>query len=122
MEGTTESVVPYSLNAYQEDAKRTMGYRKLDPFNLAVAGLGITGEAGEVADYIKKVVSHGHELDPKKLMSELGDTMWYISLLATLLEVSLEDIAKQNIDKLRARYPRGFESARSVNREETKDQ
>ena len=120
MESKTESAV-YSLNDYQEDAKRTMGYRTLDSFNLAVAGLGITGEAGEVADYIKKVVSHGHKLDPKKLMAELGDTMWYISLLATLLEVSLEDIAKQNIAKLRARYPQGFESARSVNREESKE-
>jgi NTP pyrophosphatase (non-canonical NTP hydrolase) len=116
MEG--QAVKPYTLNEYQADAKRTMAKRQLDFFNLAVAGLGITGEAGEVADYIKKVVSHGHEFDAAKLKAELGDLMWYISMLATLMEVPLEDIAHQNIEKLRKRYPKGFEAERSINRED----
>lgn len=109
----------YTLNSYQRDAARTLlPTRQLDAHNLSVGGLGLAGEAGEVVDLIKKVVSHGHPLDKDKMVEELGDVLWYLSMLCTLLGVPLEDMAFRNIDKLKRRYPNGFESARSIHREE----
>lgn len=118
MAGVEEVRSVYTLNSYQQDASRTLSpYRKLDDFNLAVGGLGLAGEAGEVVDLIKKVVSHGHEFDPVKMSEELGDVLWYIAMLCTLMGVSMEDVAFRNIDKLKRRYPNGFDTERSKKRE-----
>lgn len=106
------------LNEYQELAARTLSSRKLSDVNLAVLGLGIAGEAGEVADLIKKTVGHGHELNKAKLLEEVGDVLWYCAGLATLLEVDLSQVARDNIEKLRKRYPQGFDPERSRNRSE----
>lgn len=85
---------------------------------LATFGLGIAGEAGEVADLIKKHVGHGHTLDQQKLVKELGDVLWYISALCTLNGLSLADVARTNVAKLRLRYPDGFTEEASINRKE----
>lgn len=114
------------FNTYQDKAARTLARRPLEQYTpeeiktkLAVMGLGVTGEAGEVADHIKKHVGHGHELVREHLMKELGDVLWYLAALATLLDVSLEDVAAKNIAKLQARYPNGFSEADSINRKDT---
>ena len=106
---------------YQEQAARTL--RRAHPdhpdfearreHNIAVMGLGIAGEAGEVADYLKKVLGHGHEFDLAKLVKELGDVLWYVAALATMHGMRLEDVAGLNILKLRERYPEGFSEAAS---------
>lgn len=86
---------------------------------LADGGLGMAGESGEVADIIKKVVSQGHPLDAEKrgkIKKELGDVLWYIAEVATLLDLSLDEVAQDNVDKLLARYPEGFSTDRSLNR------
>jgi len=86
---------------------------------LADGALGLAGESGEVADIIKKVVSQGHPLDDEKwgkIKKELGDVLWYIAEVATLLDMSLDEVAQENIDKLLARYPEGFTTERSLNR------
>jgi NTP pyrophosphatase (non-canonical NTP hydrolase) len=75
---------------------------------LACWGLGVAGEAGEVADYLKKVLYHGHYFDQLKLVKEMGDVLWYLAALAETLDIGLEEIAVANIAKLRARYPDGF--------------
>jgi NTP pyrophosphatase (non-canonical NTP hydrolase) len=81
------------------------------------AALGLAGESGEVADHLKKVFYHGHEMDIPKLVKEAGDILWYINLLADALGMPLEEIAAQNISKLERRYPGGqFSTERSVNR------
>jgi NTP pyrophosphatase (non-canonical NTP hydrolase) len=91
----------------------------MDPLmRLAVAGLGIAGEAGEVADMIKKHVGHGHPLDKEKLSKELGDALWYVQEISEVLDIPLEDIAAGNILKLMKRYPEGFSEERSINRVE----
>lgn len=105
------------LNEYQELAERTAG-RKDQRERFCNFGLGIAGEAGEVTDYLKKVLFHGHELDKDKLCKELGDVMWYVATIATTAGLTLEEVAIENIDKLRKRYPEGFEEVRSINREE----
>ena len=63
--------------------------------------MGISGEAGEVTDYIKKLLFHGHILDKNKMKEELGDVLWYIATIGTTVGLSLEDIAESNILKLK---------------------
>lgn len=78
--------------------------------------LGITGEAGEVADLIKKHIFHGHDLDTDALVKEIGDVCWYVALLCTAIGVDLESVMEKNIEKLKTRYPEGFSSEASINR------
>ena len=117
---------------YQNEALRTAGQKQQWDFtlpspsspqqaqpardSLAVAALGLAGEAGEAADLLKKVLFHNHPLDRTKLTKELGDVLWYLSLCAHVAGLSLEDVAKANILKLRSRYPEGFDPNRSLNR------
>ncbi|MFY7949371.1 MAG: MazG nucleotide pyrophosphohydrolase domain-containing protein, partial [Gemmatimonas sp.] len=61
---------------------------------------------------------HATPLDKDALIKELGDCLWYIGACATVLDLSLADIAQRNIDKLRTRYPEGFDPERSRNRSE----
>lgn len=81
-------------------------------------GLGITGEAGEVADLIKKEYFHQHPRNPEKIKDELGDVLYYLAMCASLYEWTLDEVAQHNMNKLAARYPNGFESERSINRSE----
>lgn len=84
---------------------------------LAIRALGIAGEAGEVADLVKKHVGHGHPLDVAKLKYELGDVLWYVAGIASAVGLSLSDVAAGNLEKLRARYPEGhFSTERSISR------
>ena len=83
---------------------------------LLNAALGLTGEAGEFADAIKKALFHHHGLNKDALVKELGDMLFYIRLAALGLGVSLEHIAEENDRKLRARYPDGFTVERSMHR------
>jgi len=80
--------------------------------------LGLAGEAGEVVDYIKKGVFHRHGIDPKKVEDELGDVLWYIAEIATILGLSMSDIMQNNVNKLMKRYPNGFTIEDSINRKE----
>jgi len=108
-----------SLNEYQRRSMRTstLVFNEADwAFQLSGYGLGIAGEAGEVADYLKKVLHHGHELDRERLKKELGDVLWYAAAIADRADLTLEEVAQANIDKLMERYPEGFTSERSINR------
>ncbi len=116
VEGKAETLTP---NEYQKLAMRTasgMNHNKNDM--LMNAALGICGEGGEVADMVKKATFQGHELDKEHLAKELGDVAWYIAVGAYAIGYDFETILQMNIDKLKARYPDGFESARSRNRKE----
>lgn len=106
----------FTWDDYEEEAMRTAG--DLDEREMLVNGaLGIAGEAGEVADLIKKHLFHGHPLDPIKVARELGDVLWYVALLAVAIGWRLEDIARANVAKLKSRYPDGFDPERSKARE-----
>ena len=106
-----------TANDYHRMALRTAGEYDtvLDMMRNAVYGLN--GESGEVIDLLKKHEFQGHELDRDKMIDEAGDVCWYIALLATALNVSLEEIMTKNIEKLKKRYPDGFDKNRSMNRE-----
>lgn len=84
---------------------------------LTVSALGVAGEAGEVADIIKKHVGHAHPLNEDKLKDELGDVLWYVADLAKTLGITLSSVAEHNVAKLQKRYPEGFSTERSINRE-----
>ena len=108
------------LNTYQQLAERTSRFA-LEGYSdnrILMATLGLTGESGEVADYIKKVIFHSHNLDQLKLIKEMGDVLWYIAELASTLHIPLEDIALINLEKLTQRYKGQFSSEASINRSE----
>lgn len=105
-----------NFTEYQSLARRTSNQEDY-PDDLLNAALGITGEAGEIADCIKKVVYHTHKLDKTVIAAELGDLMWYLAKACDAIGWDMEDVAEANIEKLRKRYPNGFEVERSVNRE-----
>ena len=79
--------------------------------------MGLCGEAGEAIDIVKKHLAQGHELDREKLIKELGDVAWYLAETAYALDVSLDKVLRGNIEKLKARYPQGFDSEKSKNRQ-----
>ncbi len=106
------------LDEYQSLAARTLGRDRTHEQQLANAALGLTGEAGETAEIIKKHLFHDTPLDRDALIKELGDCLWYIGAFATVLDVSLEEIAQRNVDKLHKRYPEGFDPQRSKHRTE----
>lgn len=105
-----------TFDGYQMMADRT-GAAHTPTMRMVVAALGLAGESGEVADLVKKAVGHGHTLNKEKVAEELGDILWYIASMASALGIALSDIAHDNLEKLRKRYPDGFSSERSINRE-----
>ena len=80
------------------------------------ACLGLSGEVGEFNDMIKKWIFHEKDLDEEHLKKELGDIMWYIAMMCHAFRWDLDEIMEMNIDKLKARYPNGFDTDRANNR------
>lgn len=78
--------------------------------------MGLCGESGEAIDIVKKWMAQGYELDKEHLAKELGDIAWYLAEAATALEIPLDDIFQANIDKLKKRYPEGFDIQKSLDR------
>ena len=106
-----------TINEYQKLAMTTLN-PELDKKDVLINGvMGLCGESGEVIDIVKKHLAQGHELDKEKIVKELGDVAWYMAEIATVLDVELEDVLVQNIEKLKKRYPEGFSTEKSVNRE-----
>lgn len=113
-----------SFDEYQEVSfakrKRTLSETEC----AAMLALGVAGEAGEVADFMKKSLYHrddAHNLDldqefKNKIMKELGDVLWYLASLAALYDIKLSNVAQANVDKLEKRYPKGFTAAAAVAR------
>lgn len=110
--------MPLSLNDYQRLALRTAGNHGDFERTLIYTTLGLNGEAGEVAELVKKAFFHGHELPHEQLKRELGDVLWYVAVLAQAMGWSLEEVAQENIAKLARRYPEGFSDERSRHRTE----
>lgn len=106
------------LDEYQSLALRTAMGLDNQQGMIEYSALGLTGEAGEAAEIVKKVYYHGHPLDRDALKNELGDVLWYAAVMAHALGFSLSEVAEANVDKLRKRYPDGFSTERSLNREE----
>lgn len=108
-------------NEYQKLAMTTLNPQLSKRDVLINSVMGLCGESGEAIDIVKKWMAHGHELDKDHLAKELGDIAWYLAEAATALDMDLEDILQANIEKLKKRYPEGFSSSASVNREKNDD-
>jgi len=99
-----------NFKAYQEKAVRTAIYPRVADYpivGLMYAALGLNGEAGEVAEDIKKSWRNDMCITSEriaKIKEELGDVLWYVSAVAHELELDLDEIAKNNIKKLEARH------------------
>jgi NTP pyrophosphatase (non-canonical NTP hydrolase) len=97
------------LSEYQRESRRTAEYPR--EAWLAYPALGLAGEAGEVAEHAKKAIrDDGGKVGEERrsaLSKELGDVLWYVAQLASELDLSLDDIAKQNLEKLFSRQARG---------------
>ena len=105
-----------TVNEYQKLAMTTLN-PALSKRDVLINGvMGLCGEAGEAIDLVKKHLAQGHPLDREGLIKELGDVAWYLAETAYALDVSLEEVFQRNIDKLKARYPEGFDARRSVER------
>lgn len=112
------TVEKLTLERYQELAKRSAGAGGGGERRLMVAALGLAGEAGEFANLVKKMTAHGHAYDTESLKDELGDVLWYLAEAATASGLDLDEIARENVDKLLKRYPEGFSQENSINRRE----
>jgi NTP pyrophosphatase (non-canonical NTP hydrolase) len=99
---------------YQNKSRRTLNEPTKE--NRLIRALGLVGEAGEVADLIKKWEGHGHDVNPAKLAEELGDLLWYVAAVATTYGIDLSEAAAGNVAKLEARYPDGFSNEASRTR------
>lgn len=81
------------------------------------ACLGLSGEVGELNDMIKKCVFHEKPIDIEHAKKELGDVLWYVAMMCESFGWDLDEIMQMNIDKLKARYPEGFDIVKANNRE-----
>lgn len=117
-------------NEYQKLAMRTNDHKAtqriadkividgVDIGGIFNACLGLSGEVGEFNDMVKKWVFHEKELDIDHAKKELGDIAWYLAIACESFGWNLDEILQMNVDKLKARYPEGFDTNRVNNRAE----
>ena len=105
-----------TVNEYQKLAMTMLNPALTEKDILINSVMGLCGESGEAIDIVKKHLFQGHDLDKEKLAKELGDIAWYLAEAATALNMDLDDIFAANIEKLKKRYPEGFDSERSIHR------
>lgn len=107
-----------NLDLYSLLAIRTLNDLESSEANLAHMALGITGEAGEVADIIKKHYAYGKPLDTLHLIEEVGDIMFYLNGLLVEVGADWNEVLEVNIKKLEARYPDlKFNADHAINRD-----
>lgn len=105
-----------TINDYQKEAMRTASEMSNEYPRILNGLMGLNGEAGECIDILKKHLFQGHELDNEHLAKELGDVAWYLAVSAYAIGYDLETVLQMNVDKLRARYPDGFDPEKSLHR------
>ena len=101
-----------------KDAKAGRPAEKYDLGGIFNAAFGLSGEVGEFNDMLKKWVFHEKELDVVHAKKELGDIMWYVAMMCHSFGWELDEILQMDVDKLKARYPDGFDVNLANNRKE----
>lgn len=105
-----------TINEYQKAALRTASCMNEEYPMMLNGVMGLAGESGECVDIMKKHLFQGHELDREHMAKELGDVAWYLAVTADCIGYDLEKVMQMNVDKLKKRYPNGFEAEKSVHR------
>ena len=103
MTGSEENVT--TLAGYQLEARRTINRALTDDQRLLDASAGLAEEAGEVLAHIRKHLLQGRPLDRDAVTLELGDALWCLAIAADTLGVTLDEVARRNVEKLRSRFP-----------------
>ncbi|MBU3934483.1 nucleoside triphosphate pyrophosphohydrolase family protein [Patescibacteria group bacterium] len=96
-----------NLKEYQEFCKKTAKAFDSPEKEIMTWGLGISGEAGDVAGCIKKTFSHGND-QKTGIRENIGDMMWYMAMICNFFDWDLDEMLQENLDKLKKRYPEGF--------------
>jgi len=105
-----------NFSDFQERSRRTLNMKLGANDAIANYAMGLAGEAGETADYLKKILFHGHEMNIEKVVEEVGDVLFYCAALGTVMGFDLGEAAEANIRKLMKRYPEGFSQEKSRER------
>ena len=108
------------FETYRRDVFRTVRPETPERERILIAALGLCGESGEVAENVKKSLFQGHPLETSALRDELGDVLWYFVFLCDTVGLTVEDVMEANVTKRRKRYPDGFSSERSIQRDDAK--
>lgn len=107
-----------NLNDYQKAVLKTAASYDPKEKEIMTWGLGIAGEAGDVAGCIKKTCSHNDD-QTAGIRENLGDTMWYLAMICNFYSWDLQEVLDENVDKLAKRYKKGkftFEDAARKNK------
>jgi NTP pyrophosphatase (non-canonical NTP hydrolase) len=108
-----------SFDKYQALAEFTAGaYVDGQASRMVCAALGLAGEAGEVANKVKKDQCHEHPGMEADIMEELGDVLWYAAELCSAMSINMNTVAIENLLRLAHRYPEGYDTVRSVERDD----
>ena len=97
-----------NLKEYQELCKKTAKKFDIPDLEISTWGLGIAGEAGDVASCIKKTFAHENKIVEKGIRENLGDTLWYSAMICNFFNWNMDEVLEENIVKLKKRYPDGF--------------
>ena len=103
MTGSEENVT--TLDGYQSEARRTINRGLTEDQRLLDAAAGLAEEAGEVLSHVRKHLLQGRPLDREAVALELGDALWCVAITADTLGISLAEVARRNVQKLRSRFP-----------------
>lgn len=104
------------IREFQRVSTRTLNKELSKEQQVSNMIFGANGELGEVTDILKKHLYQGHRINKQHLAEEIGDALFYIVNLCTLYNLDVEDILQANVDKLKKRFPNGFDAERSINR------
>ncbi len=109
-----------TFDKYQQKALKTRLMKADDPNLMYYLALGLTGEAGEIANKLKKIIrdhdGDGATIDKDDIKGELGDVLWYLANLADIIGISFDDVATYNAEKLASRKERGVLGGSGDNR------
>lgn len=106
----------YDMIDFFRQAKADKPCENYDLGGILNGCLGLSGEVGEFNDMVKKWIFHEKPFDPDHAMKELGDVLWYVAMICHSFGWNMNAIMQMNIDKLKARYPEGFDPDKSLHR------
>ena len=107
-----------NLKEYQELCKKTAKKFRNKEKELFTWGLGIAGEAGDIAGCIKKTLSHNND-QKQGIKENIGDTLWYAAMICNYFNWNMDKVLEENVKKLQKRYPKGL-TAKALQRKSTR--